>query len=57
MEKALDACWINNEVISNNIVNAETPGYKRFRVYFEESLNERQNKFKISSLHKIQVFQ
>ena len=52
MEKALDACWINNEVISNNIANAETPGYKRFRVYFEESLNERQNKFKISSLHK-----
>jgi len=47
IEKALDACWVTNEVISHNIANAETPGYKKFKVYFEES----QNKFKTSSIH------
>ena len=48
LEKALDACWVTNEVISHNIANVETPGYKKFKVYLEES----QNNFRISSTHK-----
>jgi flagellar basal-body rod protein FlgB len=38
MEKALDASWLRNEVIANNIANADTPGYKRKDVRFEEYL-------------------
>jgi len=39
IEKAMDACWIRNEVISQNIANADTPGYKRMNVDFESQLN------------------
>lgn len=52
LERALDACWVKNEVISNNIANAETPGYKKFKVYFEASLNEKKSQFHIASIHK-----
>ncbi|MCQ1528007.1 flagellar basal body rod protein FlgB [Lutispora saccharofermentans] len=52
MERALDAYWIRNEVISSNIANFETPGYKKFRVNFETLLNEEREKFSISSIDK-----
>jgi len=52
LERALDACWVKNEVISNNIANAETPGYKKFKVYFEASLNEKKSEFHIASIQK-----
>ena len=29
LQKTADAAWIRNDVISNNIANATTPGYKR----------------------------
>lgn len=38
-EKALDASLIRNEVISNNIANVDTPGFKRSSVLFEEILS------------------
>ena len=38
MDKTLDAAWIRNEVISNNIANVDTPGYKRQDVNFEHQL-------------------
>ena len=38
LEKALDASWLRNEVIAHNIANADTPGYKKYRVEFEEEL-------------------
>ena len=37
MDKTLDAAWIRNEVISNNIANVDTPGYKSKSVSFEET--------------------
>lgn len=40
MDKAADAAWIRNEVISNNISNATTPGYKRQDVSFESELEK-----------------
>jgi len=40
LDKALDASWIRNEVISNNIANATTPGYKRQDVSFESELRQ-----------------
>ncbi|HHW30443.1 MAG TPA: flagellar basal body rod protein FlgB [Clostridiaceae bacterium] len=39
IEKALDASFLRNEIISHNIANVDTPGYKRYSVQFEEILN------------------
>lgn len=40
LEKALDAAWLRNEAISQNIANVDTPNYKRKTVSFEEYLND-----------------
>ncbi len=44
LESALDAAWARNEVVSQNIANAETPDYKRKTVKFEEFLDTALNK-------------
>ncbi|HEY8422700.1 MAG TPA: flagellar basal body rod protein FlgB [Thermoclostridium sp.] len=36
IEKALDVAWKRNEIISENIANVDTPGYKRKDVQFKE---------------------
>ena len=36
--KAADASWLRNNIISNNIANNDTPGYKRKDVQFESYL-------------------
>jgi len=38
LDKALDATWLRNEVISNNIANVDTPGFKKSAVRFEDEL-------------------
>ena len=38
LNKAADASWMRNNVISNNIANVDTPGYKRKDVQFESYL-------------------
>ncbi len=38
LDKAADASWKRNEVITNNIANVSTPGYKRKDVQFETYL-------------------
>lgn len=38
LDKAADASWLRNEVISNNIANVDTPNYKRKDVQFESYL-------------------
>jgi flagellar basal-body rod protein FlgB len=43
-EKALDASWLRNDVIAQNISNVDTPGYKRNDVSFEEKLGEAMDK-------------
>lgn len=48
VQQALDASWLRNEVIANNIANADTPGYKRKTVKFEEFLNSEMRTGKIS---------
>ncbi len=49
IEKGLDASWKKNEVIANNIANADTPGFKASHVEFEsvfrEFLNADSNSF------------
>jgi len=37
-EKSLDALWMKQKVISNNIANADTPGFKSSNVIFEDIL-------------------
>lgn len=37
-KRAMDASSLKHEVISNNIANIETPGYKRKKVVFEALL-------------------
>lgn len=37
--KSLDALWERGNVLSNNIANADTPGYKEKTVKFEDELN------------------
>lgn len=39
LERALDASWLRNEAIAQNIANVDTPGYKRKTVEFESYLN------------------
>ncbi|MDY6324296.1 MAG: flagellar basal body rod protein FlgB [Catonella sp.] len=38
LEAASNASWARNNVISNNIANVDTPGYKRKDVQFESYL-------------------
>lgn len=40
LDKAADASWLRNELISNNIANQSTPGYKRQDVDFESQLSQ-----------------
>ena len=48
LEKSLDASWLKNEVISQNVANVDTPGYKRKTVMFEELLNTEMKNSKIA---------
>lgn len=62
--KSADASWARNEMISNNIANIDTPGYKRKDIQFESyltremrgsgHLNERVGKANLSSLNATQ---
>lgn len=38
LDKAADASWTRNDVLANNIANADTPNYKRKDVQFESYL-------------------
>lgn len=40
LDKAADAAWLRNDIISNNIANVSTPNYKRKDVQFETYLME-----------------
>ena len=56
LEKALDAAWTRNEVISNNIANVDTPGFKKSYVKFEDALAESMGQFDIGSIKKDSKF-
>jgi flagellar basal-body rod protein FlgB len=56
MEKALDAAWLKNEVISQNIANVNTPGYKKSYVKFEDQLASATSEFQIGSTNKNSKF-
>ena len=41
MEKSMNYLWTKQAAISDNIANAETPGYKAKLVTFEDNLREK----------------
>ena len=36
--KAVDASWLRNDILANNLANVDTPGYKRKDIDFESQL-------------------
>ena len=52
LDKAADASWMRENVITNNIAYIDTPGYKRQDVDFESVLQKALGKTKYSSLDK-----
>lgn len=40
LQKGVDASWLRNEVISNNIANADTVGFKASKVNFEDLFSQ-----------------
>lgn len=54
LDKAADASWLRNELISNNIANQDTPGYKRQDIDFESQLQRALHNQKYMSIdHKV----
>lgn len=43
LQKGLDVAWKRNEVIGDNIANADTPNFKASRVEFEDILKSELN--------------
>ena len=52
LDKAADASWMRENVITNNIANIDTPGYKRQDVDFESVSQKALGKTKYSILDK-----
>ena len=55
MNKAADAAWLRETVISQNIAMGDTPGYKRQDVNFEGVLERELGKMKYVSLDENSV--
>lgn len=57
IHKALDASWMRNQVIAQNIANVDTPNYKRKTVTFEEQLLQEMSKsdFKNSDVENVDI--
>ncbi|MGN0141358.1 MAG: flagellar basal body rod protein FlgB [Roseburia sp.] len=52
MDKAADASWLRENVITNNLANVDTPGYKRQDVDFESVLKRELGRSKYETLDK-----
>jgi flagellar basal-body rod protein FlgB len=57
VHKSMDAAWIRNQAIAENIANVDTPGYKRKIVSFEEQLRQEMSRsdFKNSDVENIEI--
>ncbi|QXM06155.1 flagellar basal body rod protein FlgB [Crassaminicella indica] len=59
LKMGMDACWLRNEAISNNIANVNTPKYKRNIVKFEsilaQNLSERSIEGKLTNENHLPV--
>ena len=50
LDKAADASWTRENLIANNIANADTPGYKRQDIDFQSVLKNELNNYKYMNL-------
>lgn len=50
LEKAADASWTRESIISNNLANIDTPGYKRKDIDFQSVLTQQLGRCKHKSL-------
>ena len=50
--RGLDASWTKNEVISSNIANVDTPGYKKKKAVFGDLLNEELSSSLLKTSHE-----
>lgn len=50
LDKAADASWTREGLISNNLANVDTPGYKRQDLDFEALLQQELSNYKYTSL-------
>lgn len=50
LDKAADASWLRETVLSHNIANVDTPGYKRREVDFETLLAQSLKSYKYQAL-------
>lgn len=50
LDKAADASWKRENILTNNIANVDTPGYKRKDLDFASTLKEELGKNKYDSL-------
>lgn len=40
LQRGMDASWTRNKVITNNIANVDTPGFKSYSVEFETAMKQ-----------------
>lgn len=52
LEKAADASWTRENLIANNIANADTPGYKRQDIDFQTALKNEMSNYEYTNLDK-----
>lgn len=50
--RGLDASWAKNEVISSNIANVDTPGYKKKKAVFGDLLNNELSSSSLRTTHQ-----
>ena len=50
LNKAADASWTRENLIANNIANADTPGYKRQDIDFQATLRDALKSYKYMNL-------
>ena len=49
--RGLDASWAKNEIISSNIANVDTPGYKKKKAVFGDLLNNELSSSALKTTH------
>ena len=52
LQRGLDAAWLRNDTILNNIANADTPGFNRSSVEFEDYFKAELQKGENDFVHK-----
>lgn len=50
LKKATDGTWLRHLAITNNIANANTPGYKKITVEFEDILKQKLTKNRVTMI-------